>query len=144
MEVKTMKNYMTNYEDPFFSPALFRFLNDQTENCQTAFPMKADILQDKENFYVSVEMPGVKKENINISLKDGYMTIDALREAKKENEGTYYTRKERFYGHASRSFYVGDAGEEDISAKYEDGVLNVTIPVKAIKKEAAARKIAIN
>lgn len=139
-----MKNYLSTYEDPFFNPAFFRLFNEQNENCATAFPMKADILQDKENFYVSVEMPGVKKENITISLKDGYMTIDALREAKKEAGDVYYTRKERFYGHASRSFYVGDASEEDISAKYEDGVLNVTIPTKAIKKEAAARKIAIN
>ncbi len=139
-----MKNYLTNYEDSFFNPVLFRFFDEANKACSTGFPLKADILQDKNNYYVSVEMPGVKKENINIALKDGYMTVEASREAKKETEDLYYTNRERFYGRASRSFYVGDASEEDIDAKYEDGVLTVTIPVKAIKKETAARKIAIN
>ena len=138
-----MKNYLSTYEDPFFNPLLFHFFDEPTSTRSTAFPMRADITQDKENYYIDIEMPGVKKNDINISLKDGNLTVEVSREY-VEKEGVHFNRKERFYGKSSRTFYVGDATEKDINANYVDGVLTLKIATNAIKKEEEVRKIAIN
>ncbi|MEE3420764.1 MAG: Hsp20/alpha crystallin family protein [Lachnospiraceae bacterium] len=96
--------------------------------------MSTDVKEFKDHFEMAVELPGFKKEDVRASLKDGYLTVNAHREEKSpegeeaENEGRF-VRRERFYGTIERSFYVGeDVKQEDIRAKFENGVLIISIP----------------
>ena len=94
--------------------------------------------QEKDTEYeVDIDLPGFKKEDVKAELKDGYLTICAAkgtdREEKKEDGK--YIRKERYSGNMSRSFYVGkNMTQEDIHAKFEDGILKLTVPKKEAKK----------
>ncbi|MBQ7677089.1 MAG: Hsp20/alpha crystallin family protein [Lachnospiraceae bacterium] len=105
--------------------------------------MKTDIKEKKDHFELEVNLPGVKKEDIQVELKDGYLTICATHGSsseEKDEEGTYI-RRERYFGSASRSFYVGEnVTQEDIKAKYTDGVLNVCIPKIEPKKPEEEEK----
>ena len=95
------------------------------------------------SFDIEIDLPGYKKEDVQAELKDGYMTINASRNSnddKKDEEGNYI-RRERYYGSCSRSFYVGkQITEEDIKAKFEDGILKISVPKKEVKKEIPEKK----
>lgn len=98
--------------------------------------MKTDIKESEAGYELAVELPGYKKEDMKLELKDGYLTINA--ESKHENdekdEKGNYIRRERYYGKSSRSFYIGEAvTQEDIKAKYEDGILKINVPKKELK-----------
>ena len=85
---------------------------------------------------MDVDLPGFKKDEIKVQLKDGYLTLSAAKGLDKDEQDKKgnYIRRERYAGTLSRSFYVGDAvGEEDIHAKYEDGILKLSLPKKALK-----------
>ena len=108
--------------------------------------MKTDIRERDDKYIIEMDLPGYEKENINIELKEGYLTVSA--KAERENDSSEkekYIHKERFYGECSRNFYVGDdMSEEDIHAEFKNGILKVTIPKKEAKKELPeARKIEI-
>jgi HSP20 family molecular chaperone IbpA len=101
--------------------------------------MKTDVKETDSSFELDVNMPGYKKEDIKMSVKDGYLTISAStskNDDKKDEDGKYI-RKERSYGSCSRSFYVGeDISKEDVKAKLEDGILHISVPKKEpVKKE---------
>ena len=99
--------------------------------------MKTDVKDTKEGYEVDIDLPGFKKDEIKVQLKDGYLTLAAakgLDKDEKDKEGNYI-RRERYAGSMCRSFYVGDAvSEEDIHAKYEDGILKLSVPKKAPEK----------
>ena len=98
--------------------------------------MKTDVRETENAYEVDIDLPGFKKDEISVELKDGYLTISAakgLDKDEKDKEGRYI-RQERYAGACSRSFYVGDVESKDISAKYEDGILKLTLP-KVEKKE---------
>lgn len=93
--------------------------------------MKTDIREADDAYFLDVELPGVKKENVSVELKDGALEIKAVTAADEsdKDENGKYLRRERFYGSCSRSFYVGeDIKQEDIKAKFENGVLTLTVP----------------
>ena len=93
--------------------------------------MKTDIKENEKAFEVSIALPGVKKEDIEVELKDGYLNVSASTTSKKDegDEKSNYIRRERYYGTASRSFYVGDVvTQNDIKASYEDGILTLEVP----------------
>lgn len=93
--------------------------------------MSADVIENEKDYNINVNLPGFKKEDISISLDNGYLTVSGER---KQEENKNYIRRERYYGKISRSFYVGDNyTEEDVKAKFEDGVLTITLP-KDVKK----------
>ena len=98
--------------------------------------MKTDIRETDGSYELDVDLPGFKKDEIKASLENGYLTISAakgLDKDEKDKEGKYI-RQERYAGAMSRSFYVGkDIPQEDIKAKYEDGILKLTIPKKEKK-----------
>ena len=98
--------------------------------------MKTDIRETDGSYELDVDLPGFKKDEIKASLENGYLTISAakgLDKDEKDKEGKYI-RQERYAGAMSRSFYVGkDVTQEDIKAKYEDGILKLTIPKKEKK-----------
>ncbi len=108
--------------------------------------MKTDVKETDAGYEVDIDLPGFKKDEISAKLDDGYLTISAskgLDKDEKNKEGKYI-RKERYAGAMSRSFYVGgDVTEEDIKAKYEDGILRLSIPKKETKAVENKKYIAI-
>ena len=108
--------------------------------------MKTDVKETDAGYEVDIDLPGFKKDEISAKLDDGYLTISAskgLDKDEKNKEGKYI-RKERYAGAMSRSFYVGgDVTEEDIKAKYEDGILRLSIPKKEAKAVESKKYIAI-
>ena len=108
--------------------------------------MKTDVKETDSGYEVDIDLPGFKKDEINVQLDNGYLSISAakgLDKEEKDKEGKYI-RKERYAGAMSRSFYVGDAlTQEDIKAKYESGILRLSIPKKEAKQVEATKRIAI-
>jgi len=97
--------------------------------------MKTDVKETKDGYELAVDLPGFKKEEIHLELQNGYLTISTEKnlENKEEKEGKIL-RQERYSGTMQRSFYVGgNLTEEDIQARYEDGVLRVDLPKKEPK-----------
>ena len=100
--------------------------------------MKTDIKENDNGFELHIDLPGYKKEDVQAQLKDGYLTINAQTKNNKDEKDKdgKYIRRERFYGSCSRSFYVGEAvTEDDIKAKFEEGVLKISVPKKEKKPE---------
>ena len=104
--------------------------------------MKTDIIENKDAYELHVDLPGFKKEDVKAELKDGYLTISAVAKYEKNDENDKkFLRRERFYGTCSRSFYVGDViTQEDIKAKFEDGILKLTVPKKEAQPEIQTPK----
>ena len=92
--------------------------------------MKTDVKETDTSYEVAVDLPGFKKDEVSVDLKDGYLTISAAKGLEKEEEDkkSKYIRRERYSGACSRSFYVGDVESKDISAKFENGILKLTLP----------------
>ena len=99
--------------------------------------LRTDIKETKEGYELVIDVPGFKKDEVKVALKDGYLTVSAakgLDEEEDDRKTGRYIRRERYAGSMSRSFYVGDGvKEEDIHAKYEDGILKLSLPKKAPK-----------
>ena len=98
--------------------------------------MKTDVRETESTYELDVDLPGFKKDEVKIELKDGYLTISAakgLDKDQKDKKGRYI-RQERYAGSCSRSFYVGDIRPEDIKAKYEAGVLRLSVPKENTRK----------
>lgn len=105
--------------------------------------MKTDVKDAGDHYELEMEMPGVEKENIKAELKDGYLTVSAQTNTKKDEkaEDGKYIRRERYSGSCSRSFYVGDGvKQEDIKAKFEDGTLKLFVPKEAAKPAVEQKK----
>ncbi len=108
-----------------------------------AHMMKTDVKELDENYEISVDLPGFSKDNIKVDLNNGYLTISTEKSLSKEDKGKML-RQERYVGTMQRSFYVGDSiTEEDIKAKYENGVLTLTIPKKEARKVPEKKQILI-
>ena len=107
--------------------------------------MRTDVRETEDGYEVDVDLPGFKKDEVKIDLKDGYLTISAakgLDKDEKDKKGKYI-RQERYAGAMSRSFYVGDVESKDVSAKYEDGILKLSVPKQAKKELPKSSTIAI-
>lgn len=108
--------------------------------------MKTNVKETDEGFELTIDLPGMKKKNVAAELKNGYIEVTAETHESSEDAGDKgsYLRKERFDGKCSRSFYVGnDVTEEDIKAKYDNGILQVSIPKKTRKQIEEKKIIAI-
>lgn len=105
--------------------------------------MKTDIKEQGDCYELDIDLPGYKKEDIDVEVKDGYLSISASKESEteeKDEEGTYI-RKERFSGKSSRSFYIGeDVNENDIKAKFDNGVLKIKAPKKVEQPQLEEKK----
>ncbi len=98
--------------------------------------MSTDVREKDGAYELDIDLPGYKKEDVKCELKDGYLTVSAVRksEADDKDAAGKFLRRERFYGSCSRSFYVGEAVDQnDIKARFEDGILKLSVP----RKEAA-------
>ena len=108
--------------------------------------MKTDVRETEDSYELDIDLPGFKKDEIDLGLNDGYLTISAAKGLDKDTEDKKgkYIRQERYAGTCSRSFFVGETvAPEEVSAKFEDGILRITLPKKAEKKLPEKKTIAI-
>ncbi len=107
--------------------------------------MKTDVRETEDTYEVDIDLPGFKKDEISVDLKDGYLTVSAAKGLDKDEQDKKgrYIRQERYAGSCSRSFYVGDVEPKDVSAKYEDGILKLSMPKQARKELPKSSSIAI-
>ena len=144
-----MKNYLTNYNrsnSPFdFIDSAFDDLFRPLFYDEKLDAMKTDIRETKDAYILDVEMPGFEKSEISMDVENGYLTIRAEKSEKDEEDKKEhrYVRKERSVS-CQRSYYIGDADEDSIKAKYDKGVLTVTLPKKEEEKPAPKKSIAID
>lgn len=135
------ENLFDNFFDDFFDfPAFDNKVMQKTRNNlyghNAANIMKTDVQEHDDHFEVDIDLPGFNKEDLSLQLNNGYLAISAAKSVNKdENENGKFVRRERYSGSMSRSFYVGeDIKQEDIHAKYENGVLKLNIPKLEAKK----------
>ena len=126
------------FDDWFGFPALreLRDLDRKLYGRNAAHEMKTDVHEHEDHFEVDIDLPGFKKEELTLNLENGYLTVGAAKglEEEKTTKKGKVIRQERWAGSMQRTFYVGDAlTEEDICAKFENGVLSLTIPKKEAK-----------
>lgn len=133
-----MDDWMDDFESEFFgrkNPLYGKHARNM---------MKTDVKETDNGYEVAVDLPGFKKDEISLELKDGYLTITASKGLDKDEEDKKgrMIRQERYAGAMSRSFYVGDGiTEEDVKAKFENGVLMLDIPKKEEKPQEPERKL---
>ena len=134
------ENLFDDFFDDFARPTrnLVRYNVPQTNI------MKTDIREHENGFELDIDLPGYKKEDVNAELKDGYLVVSASNQSEeneKDKKGNFI-RRERYYGSCSRSFFVGeDITEEDIKAKFEDGILKISVPKKEAKPQIEQKKV---
>lgn len=105
--------------------------------------MRTDVHEHDDHFEADIDLPGFKKDELTLELKDGYLIVTAAKglDLDHKDNGGRLIRQERYAGTMQRSFYVGeDITEEDITAKYENGVLHLSIPKKEEKSQIPEKK----
>ena len=106
--------------------------------------MKTDIKENDKGYELIIDLPGFKKDELQVSLDDGYLTIQAskgLDKDEQEKKTGKYIRRERYAGSCARSFYVGDdITEEDIKGEFKHGILTLEIPKKEAKPKVEQKK----
>ena len=127
------------FDDWFDFPSFpeFRNIDRKLYGRHAAHEMKTDVREHEDHYEVDVDLPGFKKDEIRLELENGVLTVHAVKDLEKEkkDKAGKIIRQERFSGAMQRSFYVGEAlTEEDIGAKFENGVLSLNIPKKDVKK----------
>ena len=127
--------------DDFWSPAIW-----DESFMEEFFTPRVDVKDCKDHYEIHAELPGVKKEDIKVNLVDGVLVLEAeARQEDKEEKNGKFVRQERRYGKLMRRFDLGeDVKEEDIEAKFENGVLHLKAPKRKVKKVAKEHRIAIH
>ena len=108
--------------------------------------MKTDVRETRDSYKLAIDLPGFKKDEVKVELKDGYLTVSAAKGLDKDEEDREgrFIRQERYAGACSRSFYVGDIRPEEVKCKYEFGVLRVTLPKPTARVVESPSHIAID
>ena len=138
-----------NLFDDFFSDP-FEMMMPQSRNPlygkHAKNLMKTDVRETENSYELDIDLPGFKKDEISIQLDNGYLSIQAAKGLDKDEEDKKgkYIRRERYAGAMQRSFYVGEnLTQEDIKAKYENGILRLSVPKKEAKPVETKKTIAI-
>ena len=127
------------FMDDFFNDDFLMDFGGKNRNVM----MKSDIKELENSYLLEVELPGFTKEDIKAEVNNGYLVITAEHNNNKEekDEEGRYIRKERYSGQCMRSFYVGEGlKEEDIKAKFENGILKLEVPKKAAEEKVEEKK----
>ena len=133
--------FMDPFDDPFFTSGRSALYGKHSKNL-----MKTDVRETDGTYELDIDLPGFKKEEISAEIRDGYLTVSAAKGLDKDqnDKDGRYIRRERYAGQCSRSFFVGEGvTEQDISAKFEDGILRLSIPKKTQPQLPETRRIAI-
>jgi len=132
-----------NLFDDFFNDFARPVRSMMNYEVPSAGVMRTDVKETNTGYELDIDLPGYRKEDVQAELKDGYLTISASSsrdEGEKDKNGKYI-RRERYYGSCSRRFFVGQAvKQEDIKARFEDGILKVSVPKKEAKPEVEESK----
>ena len=137
------ENLFDDWFDFDFPPRQMRDVEKKLYGKKAAREMKTDVHEHDDRYELLMDLPGFKKEEIQVSLEDGYLTVEAAKGLDKDTEDKKgkVIRQERYAGAMQRSFYVGDQlTQADVKAKFEHGVLHLTV---AKKQEALPEKKAI-
>ena len=129
------------FDDPFFS-GWREAANAAADRMPSQALMSTDVKENEHSYDVDIDMPGFKKDDINLELQNGYLTVSAHRDGSHEDKGEdgKWLRRERYAGSVSRSFYVGeDVKESDIHASYKDGTLCLEVPKAEAKPQVEAK-----
>ena len=141
--------FSENLFDDFFNDSfgMFPAWNDHNPlyGKRTKNLMKTDVRETDTTYELDIDLPGFKKEEVTVDLKDGCLTISAAKGLNKDEQDKQgrYIRQERYAGACSRSFYVGDVEPKDVSAKFEDGILRISMPKEPKKELPQSSAIAI-
>ncbi|SHI95679.1 heat shock protein Hsp18 [Lutispora thermophila] len=122
------KNHFLMPRDAFSSFPMYFFDDDFSLTSPMKGNFKVDLKETEDKYLVEADLPGVKKENIDIEYDNGNLTISAKRDEVLEDKKENYVRRERHYGELKRSLYIKNVDENNISASFNDGVLKVTLP----------------
>ena len=127
------------FDDWFDFPSLreLRNIDRRLYGRNASHEMKTDVKEHEDHYEVDIDLPGFKKDELNLRLENGYLTVSAAKGLDKDEKSKKgrIIRQERYAGAMERSFYVGEAiTEEDVKAKFEDGVLRLCIPKKESQK----------
>ena len=118
------------FDGPFFA-GWRKAVNNAADRMPAHAMMSTDVKETDHGYDVDIDMPGFKKDDINLELSNGYLTVSAHRDGSHEDKGEdgKWLRLERYAGSLSRSLYVGDqVKESDIHASYKDGTLCLQVP----------------
>ncbi len=110
------------------------FFNDSFVGFTGINSIKADIKENEKEFIIDAEIPGVSKEDIKLDFKDERLTISVEKNEETKEERDNFVRRERRFGSTSRSFYVENVKHEEVTAKYENGILTIVLPKSEAKK----------
>ena len=132
------------FDDDWFNDKEFRNMEKKLYGHRAKNVMNTDVKETEDGYELEMDLPGFKKEEIQIELNNGYMTISAakgLDEDEKDKKSGKYIRRERYTGSCQRSFYVGeDVTEEDIKAEFKHGILKLFVPKKEAKPAVEQKK----
>ncbi len=142
-----MKNELTNYTEGFFDP-LFDFLTPDVirdSHVARGLEMRTDVTESENDYELDIDLPGISKDDISVTLDDGYLTIKAKANRNFDNgeKRKNFVHRERFSGVSSRSYYLGSVDEEKIEASFNNGVLHILVPKKVEKPVENGHRIAI-
>ena len=140
------ENLFDDFFDDFPMPREFRNIDRRLYGKNAAREMKTDVHEHEDHYEVEIDLPGFKKEEITLTLENGYLTVGAAKGLDKDEttKKGKIIRQERYAGALQRSFYVGDnLTEKDIAAKFENGVLSLSVPKAEARKLPEKRTIMI-
>ena len=135
------------FTDPWFDEKEFKDMQKKLYGHRAKNVMSTDVKEVENGYELEMDLPGFKKDEIKASVENGYLTISAARgldEDEKDKKSGKYIRRERYAGSTSRSFYVGNGVKnEDVHAKFENGVLRLSVPKKAAEEIEADKYVSI-
>ena len=142
-EVATRNRHDFDLFDPFKDFFGFMPIPEPEREKEVKNLMRTDVKELENGYELEIDLPGYDKKDISLDLNNGYLTICANKHEKIEEQDKKhkYIRKERYFGSLSRSFYVGDIKEEDVSAKLENGTLLITLPKENTTNEKKRMEI---
>ena len=138
--------FSENLFDDFFNSAMFPKAEHELYGKHAKNLMNTDVREVENGYEIDMNLPGFKKDEVEIQLQDGCLTVSAAKglDQDEEDKKGRYIRQERYAGSLSRSFYVGeDVEPQDVKAKYENGVLKLFVPKAEVKQVPAQTAIAI-
>lgn len=131
MKNLSLRNNGSNYISDFFSDPFDSFFRPFFKE-ERVYPMNTDITETDKAYTLEIDLPGFDKKDIKLDYENGYITVSASR-TEKEEEKKSYIRRERSVS-SSRSYYIGEVDENNVTAKFEGGVLTITVPKKEEEK----------
>ena len=130
---------------PFYTDKAMKNTEKKLYGNKASRIMKTDIKEHDKGYELIIDLPGFTKDEVKASIENGYLTISAAKGLDKDQQDKQgkYIRQERYVGSCSRSFYVGELEPQDISARYEDGILKLSMPKQVKKQLPQSTSIAI-